>query len=222
LEIHIVKKILIVLVLGFSLAHAGVGLEPSLFFDQQVPVVSATTPGGEVALIGVGREQNGFVTFDHRVADLLVDEDGDGEVRSDVTWSPRTLAVWAAADVSSGAVTVAAPEGQRLRLAARSGISLSGAGTLAFPGRTLDLMLVRAGDGAWLRTVVDGGPFDVDGLQDGVATIAPSAFQGPDRAAPSAFVAGDEWVSINADTLVVQSLMVVDRATGLGDGEAGR
>jgi len=55
-EIHIVKKVLIVLVLGFSLAHAGFGLEPSLFFDQQVPVVSATTPGGEVALIGVGRD----------------------------------------------------------------------------------------------------------------------------------------------------------------------
>jgi hypothetical protein len=40
------------------------------------------------------------------VADLLVDADGDGEVRSDVTWSVRTLAVWAAADVSSGAATV--------------------------------------------------------------------------------------------------------------------
>lgn len=192
---------------------------PEIAFEGEAVVVSAA-PGARVALFGVGRLSGTPLPAQVRFAELL-DIDGLGAARYESAYGVPTWSVWAAVDLASGEVAVAAPAGGELRWreVPRRALRAELDG-LDETRRFLELLLVRpesapgASDGAaWSRGFGDGGEGDDDGATDGKVRVAPWLLDplGDAPAAPSRFAPGDVLVAVDPDTLEAWTASVPGR-----------
>jgi hypothetical protein len=172
-------------------------------------VISGATPNGQVVVFGVTREvgEDDFHTVRRHLA-VLTDDDGDGTVRYAVEEGVPLRSLWSAADLASGDYATAAPEGYELRKADWKGDGLKrlgGKDTLEDRRSLLELLVVRAGEGAWAKQVTDGGESDADGLVDGrlegvLDQMTPLASSPP---SPSVFLENDLVLAIDPDAMEI-------------------
>ena len=191
---------------------AGARGETVLMFHDGNPTVAEATPGGRVALQGVGREQNGFVTFVRRFSQVVEDHDRDGVVEGRADWDAAMPAVWAAADIDAARVVLAVPAGQALVERPERTAVLSEERTITIVGRVVDLMLVQPGEGAWVAAIADGGAGDLDGQQDTVVTVGASSFLAEDGQPPDPLRPGDAVVVVDPDRLHAGLVLIEGRA----------
>ena len=133
--------------------------------------IDSIEPGGGVALLGIHRRLEGYTTVAGGLHKVMLDEDGDGLVSTELEIQVPKASVWVAVDLTRGAVDVAWPEGfepislnpSNLRLGGPGGVEGFGE-TLEMSGRLLEVFVVRPGDGAavWHQTLANGGPMDAD------------------------------------------------------------
>lgn len=161
-------------------AHAEVATDPELaasFTDDHL-TVTGTTPGGEVAVLTVWRERFPGWSRTTRFSELLSDDDGDGTVELALERELPEGSLWIVTDVANGAYVVATPRPwpfPELEAAERRlNPSLN---TLEVDRETLELLLVRPGEGAWSLTVWDGGTGDDDLVPDGRLTATLPSFE---------------------------------------------
>jgi hypothetical protein len=212
--------VLLLFLLSPSLPAAAQGDSPRVAFEAAAVVVSGIEPGARLALVGVGLATGGLLPGRIRFSELLV-ADALGEARLTSEHDVPTWSVWAAVDVASGEVTVAAPEGGELRRrevpprALRA--ELDG---LDDPRRFLEVLVVRPPatpddgmSGAWVRSFGDGGEGDGDGATDGNVRVVPTLLEplGDSPAAAERFAPGDVIVAIDPDSLEVWTASVPGR-----------
>lgn len=171
------------------------------------------TPRGRLALLGAA-VHTGPVLTRYRFAEVLSDDDGDGAV----VFTPRggvpLRSAWIAVDLSTGAVAVTAPEDYDLDRAEmdRKTLKRDAGGlvsALEWDALSVELLLVRPGDGAWLLRGHEGGPKDRDGARNARLTIEPGdaePLRGIDAAAPKKLKAGDVLIALDPVRLTVRTL----------------
>jgi len=156
-------------------AAAQPAAEPTLAlaFDATSVTIGGAPAGGRVALVGISRERDAFLSRLVRF-DEVVSADAEGDARFELPdgqeVSPRS--VWAAVDLATGDHAIAAPPGgevHRVELPARG----LGANRrfLDGDGQLLDVLVIRpaAGPegaeaaGVWGLRAGDGGETDRDG-----------------------------------------------------------
>lgn len=190
---------------------------PELRFEEQAVAVSGATPGGSVAIFGVSHGFNGFTSYFLRNDELLVDEDGDGSVRLALELPlSKVRSVWAAVDLASGELALAAPGGAELFAGAlpAGAVSAEGDEVTASVQRWAYALWVRpgrdaaAGAGAWGAIVGDGGESDADGLENREVRAAVAAFEpieSESERAPDRLASGDLVLIVDPETLAVSS-----------------
>lgn len=197
-------------------AHEGLAAPPELSFEDQAVLVAGATSGGTVAIFGVSQGFNGFTAYHLRNDELLVDEDGDGAVRIELELPlSRLRSVWAAVDLASGELSVAAPKGSELLTAALPEGSVRAEGDeLTSPvQRWAYALWVRPGEtadaGSWGAILGDGGEDDLDGVEDrqiraSVTTFVPIAPDRGDRP-PERMAGGDLMLVVDPETLKIST-----------------
>lgn len=201
-----------------SLPSPASAAAPELTFDERSVTVSGATAGGSVAVFGVSHGFNGFTTYYLRNDELLVDEDGDGSVRMELELPLSSVrSVWAAVDMTSGELGLAAPErAEVLAGEMPSGaVSAEGDDVTAPAQRWAYALWVRpgrnagSGSGAWGAIVGDGGARDGDGLENREVRVSASSFAPIDRESeerpPERLESGDLVLVVDPETLAVSS-----------------
>lgn len=161
----------------------GMAMSPlRLDFDGEAVVVRDLEPGAEVVYFSVSRSVKAFVPRTERRADRHLDEDNDGEVRISLDQAIPAKFFAVAVELSSGRFAVLTPQGSPAREIAFPADSF-GQG----PGRRFDrledrgdyeeLLLVRAGLGAWTLTTGDGAATDESPSSDGMVRTSVSSMQ---------------------------------------------
>lgn len=209
------------LLLAIAIGAPASAAPPAVSFEEQAVVVSGATASGSVAVFGVSQGFNGFTAYYLEETALLVDEDGDGSVRLELDLPlSKVRSVWAAVDLATGELSLAAPKGEAPRAEELPGDALGAdrdrltvavqrwAYTLwVRPGR-------EAGAGAWAAIVGDGGAADGDGLEDRQVQATVKSFQpvaaGKASAlpAPEQMAGGDLVLVVDPETLAISTLRV--------------
>ncbi len=154
------------------------GAELSVSFTDDSLIVTGVSPGTDVAMITVWRERFPGWSRTTRFADLLTDLDGDGNVERPVDRSLPESSLWIVADLTTGEWAVATPQAYpfpEIEVSARR--LRQDLEVLEADRETLELMIVRPGEGAWHLTVWDGGTGDDDALADGRVAARLPAFE---------------------------------------------
>jgi hypothetical protein len=186
---------------------------PVITFDATGVTVTGITPHAQVAMFAVWVETPKWQTERGRAAELITDTAGDGTIR----WTRHVPAhsFWVAVDMSSGALAVAPAVNDTYRLTAfpADGFVRDASGhvtQLALRNGTLELLVVRPGEGAWWGSFHQGGSLDADGINDGQLSLDPRRLQGvPTVSAPAPlFQPGDVVVLVDPDTSEFYTLTV--------------
>ena len=179
-------------------------------------VASGATPNSPVAFLGVGRQSREAVVSVYQGCDLVT-AGPDGVAVWSLEIAAPDVSKWLALDLGSGALA-----------SSQKPTSLSRAAS-PFPLTTLvnnrqgevealrfeapgvyQIVVARPGAGAWCEQITDGGPRDVDYLEDGGATLAAPEF---DPAAGTStlisnFQAGDYVLIADSDGVIVSSTQI--------------
>jgi hypothetical protein len=197
-----VRTVMAILVL--ALGASPLSAQPKIEFEKDAVVAHGATPGGSVVWFGVVRDRPGWTNRVVRRDALVTDSDGDGDVRLDLGLPVAPQSIWAAVDLTSGAVAVATPEGMprrevelpvnALRSSARGVVE-----AVEDSRQFLEILVVRPGEGSWTISVGDGGASDDDRQSDGniraaLATMRPAAAT---KTAPSQLLPGDVVVVVD-------------------------
>lgn len=179
-------------------------------FEPPEVVASGLTAGGSAAWFGVAREpdEDGGITVVRRVA-VTLDEDGDGEVRYALGGEPALKSLWSAVDLATGQVAVGTPEAFERRDIPAAEVELvagSQAERLAVSRFYVEVLVARAGVGAWGLVAGDGGPSDRDAGVEGQIEVDLSSFTGVGEGAqvpPDAYQPGDVVVIVDPRAMEV-------------------
>jgi hypothetical protein len=176
------------------------------------------TPGGRLALLGTAVHPGPTITR-YRFAEVLSDDDGDGTIVFDPRGGVPLRSVWAAVDLATGAVSVAAPDEYELdhrtvdlKVLKHDPDGLVSALDLA--ELSVDLLLVRPGEGAWLLRAYEGGAKDGDGKPNGRLMLQPGdaePLRGITTVAPRKLKAGDVLIAHDPFALAVRTLTLTKR-----------
>lgn len=183
--------------------------ELAVSFETAAVVAGKLTPGADAVFWSVAREPQGvYQRIVRRMGVSVVD--ALGEARFEVAEGAVPLkSVWVIADVASGGVSVAAPEGFVLREAPFPGRAFE-AGAPGLVNRLrhaqedVDFLLVRPGEGAWRLQTHDQAPTDRDGAADGGVLTSLPDFEPVDalgKPPPERFAAGDVLVVVDPRSL---------------------
>jgi hypothetical protein len=180
---------------------------PTLAFEADAVTATGLSPGGEAVLFALSREPQGYYTRVVPRSEVLV-ADAAGEARYELGAAVPVRSVWVLAEVASGALAVAAPEGFPLRARELSpGDLRRGPGgrrdRLVQALERLEVLVVRPGVGTWRLSLHDGGSADADGADDGAlaAALAELVPVGAAPGPPEEVAAGDRFVAIDPATL---------------------
>jgi hypothetical protein len=157
-----------VLAVGLSVAGTAGGQTPApvptLAFSDQAIQAQGMTAGGAVVWFGIGRvvQEYAETLSDHQ--DVTV-ADAQGQATLQVKPSVPRHSLWVAVDLETGRYALAAPPGFPLRSFALgpAAVSVGGgsAGDLLLdPSDTIEVLLVRPGQGAWSKNVWRGSADD--------------------------------------------------------------
>lgn len=174
-----------------------------------VAAVRGVTPGGSLAWISLSRGVQGYDTRVAREEALLLDDDGDGQVAVALAEGVPHDFIGVAVDVASGAVAAAVPAGSSDLPVPLSSYTLKadGSGGLSLvetPREQIELLLVRAGAGAWGGSAGDGAEGDLsaggpEAEPDGTLLASLASLQplGASGGAPAGLDAQDVLVVID-------------------------
>lgn len=202
------SRLLAALVLcGTCLVGAPLPESPTVQIGTDQLTVSGITPGGQAVIMCVAHDQPRFYIRMLRRDTWLSDDDGDGIVmwKLDNKVSPHS--VFAVVDLASGAFAVKAhPDGPDSPIPFPDASALAAstpARELRSAGIYTALLLVRPGNGAWLRTCADGDAGDAAVDTPGTLVVRPSSLTplGTSPAAPETVAAGDVVIGINMESL---------------------
>lgn len=169
--------------------------------------------GGRLALLGTAVHPGPTITR-HQFAELLADDDGDGRIVFEPQGGIPLRSVWIGCDLGTGAVSVAAPEEYELDQAQLDVKALrhDGEGLVSFlevEQVSVNLMLVRPGEGAWILRAYDGGRRDGDGQQNARLLLRPedaTPLAGITAAPPKKLRKGDVLIALDPFRMTVRSL----------------
>lgn len=205
------RRFAVVVFLLAGTAHAA----PRIEFEASAVVARSVTPGSSVVIFGAGREPQGYLSQVIRRQSVIRDSDGDGVVRFDLDVDVPYLSMWAVADMSTGEFALASPKDFPLRLFTFDATSLkaNGSGKLHKIENHLgvvDILLVRAGTGAWSMTARDGGDEDEDKKNDGKLTSFFEAMRniGGTQPPPKHVEQGDVLILMDVRKLRVTSVRI--------------
>jgi hypothetical protein len=195
--------------LGAAFVAAPAFSQPSITIESDVVRITGITPGGQVAWLGVSREEPDYYrTTIIRRDGVLVDTDRDGVASITLEHSAPASSVWVAIDIQTGQAAAIAAD-PRFDLPLREPLvepADAGVGVVELTAdrhEYLEILLVRPGVGAWRATAGDGGQSDADGIPDGrirLAATAVIALEGSPALAGSV-VSGDVIACVDGRTL---------------------
>ena len=205
---------------GVTPPPAAPEVAPEIAFESAAVTFGGATPGGRVALFGIGRDRQDWTPRVTRLDDLVV-ADGEGAGRVDLDEPVIVRSVWAVIDVATGEYALAAPEGTEL---SRVELPAEGLGAnlrfLEREGRFLDVLLVRPESGpegeesagVWGVAMGDGAGLDRDGEANGrleldLASLYPFGDTGP---APLGLKPRDVLIGVDPQTLEVFAQRIAD------------
>jgi hypothetical protein len=189
---------------------------PTIAAYEKGLAAQGITPGGRAIWWSIAHEHpDSFVTIVHRLEEQI-DDDSDGTVHFEHEGDLPQTSVWVVIDVATGAYGTFAPKDfgvSETPLPAEAAVATGGRGVsdsfreVARP--VVQVLLVRAGQGAWILRTGDGGDADQDGVEgeisfsiDGMAPVGASPLP------PSRYAEGDRLLSIDIDQLELSSLAV--------------
>lgn len=156
----------------------------AITFEASLAVASGITPGATVVWLGVSRAREEWSDHFYHWRTTTEDTDKDGIVTYPRKEGFPQMTIMVAVELTAGAYGVGAtyPLGNVPPPDFRGARSDSTGLLASFvqPGTRVDLLVVRAGVGAWAARVLDGSPLDADGLTDGTVTVGLSSL--PSRA----------------------------------------
>jgi hypothetical protein len=181
-------------------------------FSGTEVVISGATPNSRAVLVGLAQEPLGYYSSQRTFCETL-NTDSGGIAHFDTKSERLWKSIWGAVDLASGDYFVAQPERSRGRQTEFKGKGLGKGANgklskLEQEGQWLELMLVKPGGDVFHALVVDGGPFDEDGTNDGVVHPSVDALElvkGKGEK-PDEYRADDVLFVINPDDL---SMVVV-------------
>ncbi|MEM7352046.1 MAG: hypothetical protein AAF657_14695 [Acidobacteriota bacterium] len=191
-----------------------VAAQPALQFAPQTVEVSGLTPGGEAVLFGVVRQS---VPWMERVVPYVMwlsAEDPDGTASFSAVDELGPKSVWAVVDLTSMASRVDGPNVDAFAVGPLAGADTfsSASSELHLSGSRLQVLVTRAGQGAWSGVVVDGAASDLDGLDNGAVSLSISDLQ-PVAASgkpPESLQPGDVVVAVDTATLKISSETIAE------------
>lgn len=189
---------------------------PSAQFLGQSVRISGVTPGGAVAYVSISIEPSDWLNRIVARDGFIADDDRDGVVTIELGARPALRSVWGIVDVSSGASSVAAPEGftsalmdPRDRMNKARGI-VGSLDAVEIERNELEILLVRPGVGAWRLTANDGGAADADRSANRMVRAALNAMTalGPSGSPPSRVEPGDVAIALDPEELSHYQIIV--------------
>lgn len=195
------------------IAQNGPPLQASLTSDQLS--FSNVTPGGQLVLFGASiRSERGMSTL-RRFSEVLADGDRDGTVLYQPRGGVPFRSIWVAVDVRTGNHVVATQDGYELihqEVSAKDLKHDSDAAVGLLEERlSVDLVLIRPGDGAWSLRAREGGNTDGDKMRDGRLTLLFGNAHALDPSfgkAPKHLKRGDVLAAIDTGRLELLTLTV--------------
>jgi hypothetical protein len=179
---------------------------PALTFEGNAVRAAGVTPAGKVVFFGVSREgQQARLRMTSR-EEILEDSDKDGVVQLDLGQPTPFRSIWAAVDLASGEYIISSPSGYSPTVLdfPMAGLRRPG-GVPGKPDRlddrrySLEVLVVRPGQGAWRQSLGDGDASDEDHAANGriewAAARGRAVRGGP--AAPEDFDPGDVIIAID-------------------------
>lgn len=168
--------------------------QPSVVIAEQSVSAAGVTPGGAVVWFSYSREPEPYTERLVRRDALLTDDDGDGAVTFALDGPVAMKSLFVAVDLATGAFEAAVPGGYEPVESPLPGHGIGA--TLRFieaERSFVEVLLVRAGVGAWGLSAGDGGAGDGDGTPDrGVqAVLADFTPIGASPAVPEHLAPGD-------------------------------
>ena len=179
-------------------------------------VAQGITPGGRAIWWSVAHEHpDAFETIVHRLEEQI-DDDRDGSVVLDPKGPVALTSLWVVVDVATGTYATYAPEDfgvSEIPLPAEAAVQSSGrspADEFREVARPLvEVLLIRAGQGAWILRAGDGGETDLDTVEGELSfAIDAMAAVGESPAVPGRYEMGDRLLSIDVEQLELSSLVV--------------
>lgn len=177
-------------------------------------VVKGATPGGDVALLSVWREQllDGPHTHRTTIEETLPDDDGDGLVEFTPKGVIPLMSIWAVVDEETGEHAIAVPEGFTLRKVTVGTLATGKEaefgreeGVLRVSRQELQVLIVRPKGGHWRGLVRDGIFRDADLATDRLLTLKLDELEPSEKADPraSALLQGDVVIAIDPRFMAV-------------------
>jgi hypothetical protein len=212
--------------MSLSASASASASSPELSVAAESVSVSAVTPGGRVAVVGLMRQVYGVIPGFERWEGIVEDADGDGRVEialersADPEW-----AQWIAVDLRSGEwATAGRSEAAEPSRPLPTGEEVSAGSSLwRLPEGIVEVLVVRPGEGeaagAWGGSVWDGGSSDADGVADGSAGVSLRSLSpvGASAPAPESYAAGDILIAVTPRALRTGITRVIE-----GDEEVSR
>lgn len=192
---------------------------PTIAVNKKGLVAQGITSGGRAIWWSVAHERpDSFVTIVHRLEEQI-DTDLDGSVSFPLEGGLPDTSVWVVVDVATGSYATFAPPdfGVTETPLPPESAQAGGAGRgsadafLEAAHPMIEVLLVRAGQGAWELRVGDGGDTDQDGGIEGEISFAIDGMApvGTSPLAPAHYADGDLLLSLDIDHLELSSLVVI-------------
>lgn len=202
-----------VVILVFMLSWPAVsGATPTILFEESALLIEGASPGGAVAVMGLGRDRAGFLPHQLAVWEVVT-TDAAGVGRVELGSPVPAESSWAVVDLAAGQVVLSAPEGTALREREFPGRGLHAALRTFDDARgSLVVLWARPDAGgtvnAWGGAVVDGSDLDGDGRQDRAVRVLLDRLEslGGSAAPPPVIEPGDVLVGIDTDSLEIYAL----------------
>jgi hypothetical protein len=178
--------------------------------------ITAATPGGQVVLFGIAvRTERGMLTR-RRAAEVVSDPDSDGMIQYHPRGGVPFRSVWVAVDLTNGSSAVASLRGftvnhHEIELKSLKKGDDGLASALELERLSVELLLVRPGEGVWILRAREGSGGDGDGIRDDKLTLvfeqAEPLGDGKGKA-PKKLKAGDVLVALDPGRLDLRTLTV--------------
>ena len=201
------KRFLILL--AVCMGNAATALATTRIAFEEHAIVASVTARAQTAWFAVAQQWGPYRPrlIDRRF--LLIDEDGDGIVRAEVSDLRQRLAIWMVVDLTNGSYAIATPPGLSLQRKSLHPSSFTGKSKgrahLRQPETVLLVWFVRPGVGAWTAALEDGSAQDGDATYDGNISVLLDQMTpvGQSPPPPDDFERGDIVAAISPVTLTV-------------------
>lgn len=206
----------------FAVMAAAAGAQPSVTFssDSRHVLASSITPGAQVAVFGVGRDQTGFDSIVRRWSAAVTDSDNNGSIDFDATRVVPWKSIWAVVDLQSRQYAVAAPDefpivAPEIPIAFEPNVLPH---RLVVTGTRANVLYIPPGGGALKIVTADGETKDLDGEENGKTSVALADFDTlvAPATAPSDFALNGLLIVVDDHQMTAAAFVITDAMLGGG------